>query len=263
MVSGATAARLLARPQGRAVLFVHAHPDDDTLSTGPLIAWLARHGAEVDLLTCCRGERGEIVPGVLPPGVGGDELVAARERELDGACTELGVRRHWFLGDPPWRAPGRAVRRYEDSGMRWVTPTVAGPADDAGDLSLTRSLVGEELADVRAGLEQVAPDVVLSYDDGGGYGHPDHVRVHLLVAKATAALGLPFVQIVSNDDVPGTDSSAAQWFEPDDPVVTQAVVAALRHYRTQLTVIDEDGDARIRHVGGQRQEIPRRVGLIG
>lgn len=261
--AGSMIDRILAHPQGLAMLVVHAHPDDDTLSTGPLLAWLARHGADVELLTCCRGECGEIVPGVLPEGAGPQELVRAREGELEAACRALGVERHWFLGQSPWRVPGGADRHYEDSGMRWVTPTVAGPASDAGDLSLSLSSLDEEPADVLAGLSQVTPDVVLSYDDGGGYGHPDHVRVHQFVQRATASRGLPFVQIVSNDDVPGTDATGARWFDSDDPAVADAVLAALRCYRTQLTVVGEGTDPHIRHVGGQRQEIPRRVGLRG
>ncbi|MFZ2623948.1 MAG: PIG-L family deacetylase [Propionibacterium sp.] len=255
--------RVLASPRGLSVLVVHAHPDDDTLSTGPLLAWLARHGADVGLVTCCRGERGEIVPGALPEGAGDHELVEAREGELDAACRALGVRRHWFLGKSPWRVPGRAERHYEDSGMRWVTPTVAGPAEDAGELSLSRSPIEEELADLLAGLDRTTPDVVLSYDDGGGYGHPDHVRVHQVVQRAAAARDLPFVQVVSNDDVPGAVTSGARWFGTDEPAVADAVLTALHCYRTQLTVVGGDADPHIRHVGGQRQEIPRRVGLVG
>ncbi|SER73572.1 N-acetyl-1-D-myo-inositol-2-amino-2-deoxy-alpha-D-glucopyranoside deacetylase [Propionibacterium cyclohexanicum] len=261
-MSSPTIADLLTHARGLRVLFVHAHPDDDTLSTGPLIAWLARQGADVSLLTCCRGERGEVVPGVLPDGASPVDLVEARERELDAACTALGVRQHWFLGAAPWRARGRAERHYEDSGMRWVTPTVAGPARDASELSLTRASLDEEVADVLAGLRQLAPEIVLSYDEGGGYGHPDHLRVHQVVEQAARHQAVGFVAVLSNDDVPGTDTARARWFESDDPAVAQAVLAALRCYRSQLTVVGEGADSHIRHVGGQRQEIPRRVGLI-
>ncbi|MFT8395108.1 PIG-L family deacetylase [Propionibacterium sp.] len=254
--------RILESPEGLRVLVMHAHPDDDTLSTGPLIAWLSRRGAQVDLLTFCRGERGEIVPGVLPAGVGPEELVTAREAERAAACDCLGVRNRWFMGMTPWRAAGLAERRYKDSGMRWVTPTVAGPAGDAGPESVTGAPVEEQVDDVLAGLSVARPDVLISYDNGGSYGHPDHIRVHEVAGLAARRAGLALVQFASHDDVPGASTDEALWLEPDDPAITEAVLAALRCYRTQLTVVGEGEDTHIQHVGGQRQEIPRRVGLL-
>ena len=134
--------------------------------------------------------------------------------------------------------------------MRWVTPTVAGPAEDAGELSLSRSPIEEELADLLAGLDRTTPDVVLSYDDGGGYGHPDHVLAHQLSRAVATALGLPFWEIVSAPK----DAEA----QSEDEVETHDITpwldrkrASLRAYATQLTV---DGDE-IVHVGGQRQAI--------
>ena len=92
------------------IAFIHAHPDDETLATGALIAWLVASGHEVSLLTATRGERGEVVPGPLSHLAGTPALETHREGELAGALRVLGVARHAFLGDPP-AGPGR---RYRD-----------------------------------------------------------------------------------------------------------------------------------------------------
>ena len=255
--------RLIDDPAGLRVLLVHAHPDDDTLSTGPLAAWATSRGGRVDLVTCTRGERGEVVDGVLPAGTSPDGLVAVREGELDAACAELGIAERWFLGSAPWRAAGLPECRYEDSGMRWVTPTLAGPAAGAGARALTRAPLEQEAADLLAGLEGRGYDALVSYDDGGGYGHPDHVRCHEIVALTCERAGLPFVQVLSQEDNPAAgDAAAAAWLDVDDPALEARVVAALRRFRTQLTVIGSGAERCIRHVGGQRQAIPRRTGLL-
>ncbi|MDA8439716.1 MAG: PIG-L family deacetylase [Propionibacterium sp.] len=233
----------------RRVLFVHAHPDDETLSTGALIAALAASGVECQLLTCTRGECGEIVPGVLPAGTTADGLTRWRLHELAGACAELGVARNGFLGTPPALGPGCAERTYRDSGMRWLTPTLAGPAADAGLDSLTGRPFEDAVSDVLAAVAAWRPDLLISYDLGGGYGHPDHVRtaeISLAVARAAA---LPLLQTVT-----GTPD-AATWLDLADQL--QPVRRALGHYRSQLTV---DGD-HVVHVGGQRQPIDTTVGL--
>jgi N-acetyl-1-D-myo-inositol-2-amino-2-deoxy-alpha-D-glucopyranoside deacetylase len=273
--------KIMKDPAGLSLLVVHAHPDDETLATGPLIAGLADSGAHIDVLMCTRGERGEVVPGVLPAGLTPAQLIVQRERELETACDLLGVRKQYFLGASPFRAPAHQGRHYEDSGMEWVTPTLAGPAADASENSLTSSSKNEEIHDLLNGLHQGTGfgganhnwSAVISYDDGGGYGHPDHVRAHLIAAAAAKKAGLPFVQIVSNDDaITTTDSSTASWYSRDDVRTRDVVIEALRAYRTQLSVLGtaSDGtesaeatdDLHIRHVGGQRQEIPQRIGLI-
>ena len=162
----------------RRVLFLHAHPDDETLATGVLIAWLVDAGVDVAVVTATRGERGDVVDGPLRVLAGTDALVPLRERELDGALTALGVRTHAFLGTPPARAAGLPPRRYLDSGMRWVTPTLAGPAESAGPDALTSADVTEAAADLAAFVDSYAPDLLVTYDLAGGYGHPDHVACH-------------------------------------------------------------------------------------
>ena len=125
---------------GARVVFLHAHPDDETLATGVLIADLVASGHPVAVVTATRGERGEIRPGVDV----GDDFIAHREGELAAALAELGVTDHCFLGTPPalasgpmrtemepspfWAAGSVRAVRFTDSGMRWVTPELAGPA---------------------------------------------------------------------------------------------------------------------------------------
>ena len=228
----------------RRVLFVHAHPDDETLATGGLIAELAARGVRVSVLTATRGEQGEVVPGPLSGLAGTPGLTAHREDEVAAACRTLGVAEQAFLGEGAARA-GAAARRYTDSGMRWLdaTETVAGPGDSAGADALTAADPAEVAADIAAYGRALGADALVSYDEDGGYGHPDHVALHAPTRAAAAALGVPFWEVAS------------------DPETGQAVLAtphhlgllreALGHYASQLTVTEDE----VVHVGGQRQPI--------
>jgi len=89
-------------------------------------------------------------PGPYAALEGTPELAAIREHELATAIAALGVAGHAYLGAPPARALGLPPRRYTDSGMRWVTPTLAGPGDDAGPDSLTAADAGEVAGDIAA-----------------------------------------------------------------------------------------------------------------
>lgn len=235
-----------ARPS---VLFVHAHPDDETISTGALIAELVTRGTTVSLLTATRGERGEVVRGPLSALAGTDALTRERERELQRAADTLGIARRFWLGDPPARADSLAPRRYRDSGMTWIRPGLAGPAEDTDDDALVRTALGEVTDDVAALIAHLRPTLVISYDNGGGYGHPDHVRMHEAALAAARAHGTPFAEIVHTPG-PGTE-----WFELDAHIIT--VTAALRCHASQLTVHGPD----IVHSGGQREPITTSVGL--
>ena len=125
------------------VLFVHAHPDDETITTGATIATLVENGAAVTVLTLTRGERGEVIPVDLASLEGDLEALAAvREAELAQALSHLGVRDHRFLGNPDARWAGRTARRYVDSGMRW------GARGAQASASLTR-LRSRRLTSVR------------------------------------------------------------------------------------------------------------------
>lgn len=242
--------RMLAT--GRRVAFVHAHPDDETLASGALIAHLADLGVDVSVLTATRGEMGGVVPGPLSHLEGTVALQERREAELAGALAELGVRTHAYLGIPPARA-GDEPRRYLDSGMAWIKDGLAGPAPDADERSLTRSDMAEEVADTVAFLRRTGATLVVSYDDDGGYGHPDHVRMHEVAKAAADELDLPFAALTPHRD------QADEWFDLGD--LLPRVATALRHHRTQLTVHD-DG-ATITHSGGQNEPILTSVGLRG
>jgi N-acetyl-1-D-myo-inositol-2-amino-2-deoxy-alpha-D-glucopyranoside deacetylase len=187
------------------VLFVHAHPDDETLSTGGLIADLVARGARPVVLTCTRGERGEVVEGPLKPLEGTVLLADHRERELAQAMRTLGVVDHRFLGALGARAAGLPPRTYTDSGMRWGADGRAEAGDDADDEALSIASLDEVAADVAAVIDAVSPELVVSYDAGGGYGHPDHVRAHDAAVVAAAVRGVPFAEVVGELASGGSD----------------------------------------------------------
>lgn len=227
------------------ILFVHAHPDDETIATGGTIATLIDAGAGVTVLTCTRGELGEVIPRELGHLEGdGPALAAHREGELAEAMSILGVADHRFLGDPDARVAGEPPRRYLDSGMRWgVGGAEALPNPDPS--SLCAAEFGEVVSDIATVIAAVRPTAVVSYDETGGYGHPDHVLAHGASSHAALVMGVPFFSIVP----PGAAV-------PGDRVVDVTPVMgrktdALRAYRTQLVV--EGGS--ITHSGGQAQPI--------
>lgn len=212
------------------VLFVHAHPDDETLASGGTIATLLELGADVTVLTATRGERGEMLTASLAPLYGdGPRVAAHRETEIAGALAALGGPRHLWLGGPGARPTDLPERRYTDSGMQWGPDGRAIAADDAPVDSLTAADLGEVVDDIRAAIRSTGADAVVSYDDDGGYGHPDHVRVHHAARYAARAEELPFSMIVD----PATT-------EPDvtvDVVPVRAKVrAAVEQYRSQVTI---------------------------
>ena len=233
----------------RSVLFVHAHPDDETISTGALIAEFVARGSRVFLLTCSRGERGEVVDGALTALAGTEELARERDRELERATGILGITERFWLGEPPARVDGLEPRRYRDSGMGWIRPGLAGPADDAADDALSVAPLAEVTADVAALIARLRPSLVISYDDGGGYGHPDHVRAHDAARAASAATGSPFAEVLE------APAAGSEWF--DLPQHLAVVTDALRAHASQLTVHGTE----IVHSGGQREAICTSAGL--
>ncbi|MEO7070136.1 MAG: PIG-L family deacetylase [Nostocoides sp.] len=234
------------------IVVAHAHPDDESLSTGALLAELAHRGVEVHVVTATRGEQGGLLDGVAAPGPGSDAYAAHREQELADALVVLGVHHHAFLGAPPALAKGRRPRLYRDSGMRWVTPTVAGPSDETDARSFTAAPVDEAADDLATYVRSVGPDALLTYDADGGYGHPDHVRLHEVAVRTAHETGVPLLVLAGGRPPPD-----ATWEWYDLAAHRPAVAAALSHHATQLRV---DG-ADVVHQGGQREPIATRIGL--
>jgi N-acetyl-1-D-myo-inositol-2-amino-2-deoxy-alpha-D-glucopyranoside deacetylase len=157
-------------------LFVHAHPDDETLTTGATIAHYASLGADVRVVTCTLGEEGEVIGDRWARLAvdGADQLGGYRIGELSAALRELGVDAPMYLG---------GAGRWRDSGMAGTPPRGPQRFVDADP----RDAVGALVAIIR----ELRPHVVVSYDPNGGYGHPDHIHAHEVTTAAVAAADRP------------------------------------------------------------------------
>ncbi|BCB79875.1 N-acetyl-1-D-myo-inositol-2-amino-2-deoxy-alpha-D -glucopyranoside deacetylase [Phytohabitans flavus] len=151
-------------------MLVHAHPDDETVSTGATIAHYAAQGVEVTLVTCTLGEEGEIhVPELaLLAATEADQLGGYRLAELDAACAALGVTDRRFLG---------GAGRYRDSGMMGLETNKHPRCFWQADLD-------EAAAHLLEIMREVRPQVVITYDENGFYGHPDHIQAHRVAMRA-------------------------------------------------------------------------------
>ncbi len=158
-------------PETPRLLFVHAHPDDESLGTGATIAHYAARGADVRVVTCTLGEEGEVIGDRWAELAvdRADQLGGYRIGELTAALHALGVGGPSYLG---------GAGRWRDSGMRG-TPQRRRQRFVDGD---ERETVGALVALIRA----QRPHVVVTYDPAGGYGHPDHVHAHTVTAAAVA-----------------------------------------------------------------------------
>ena len=156
-------------------MLVHAHPDDESIGTGATMARYAAEGAGVSLVTCTLGELGEIIPPDLA-GLAWDKenrLGEHRIGELAAACAALGVTDHRFLGGPG---------RWHDSGM------MGTPSND-WDGAFWRADVDEAAGVLLEIIEQVRPQVLVTYDANGFYGHPDHIQAHRVAWRAFELAG--------------------------------------------------------------------------
>jgi N-acetyl-1-D-myo-inositol-2-amino-2-deoxy-alpha-D-glucopyranoside deacetylase len=273
-----------ARHADRRLLLVHAHPDDESINNGATIARYVAEGAHVTLVTCTRGEQGEVIPAELSHlitagggSVPGDALGSYRVGELAAAMTVLGVTDHRFLGDP--HSPGRLADLvikdggtvYRDSGMAYDRDGGVVPSSDPppGAFALADIEGAAEL--LAAQIRELRPQVVVSYEPGGGYGHPDHVQAHLVTMRALelAALDGPagwtvpkvYWAVMPESLVraalgalagaegigyrgPDPHGRLPSMVVPDDQVTaaidavafTPAKIAALRLHRTQVSV---------------------------
>jgi LmbE family N-acetylglucosaminyl deacetylase len=155
------------------LMAVHAHPDDEALGTGGVLARYADEGVRTVLVTCTNGELGDAPGGIKPgePGHDVDAVIALRRRELEASCRVLGVSDLELLG-------------YHDSGMEgWPQNDAPGsfwrtPVDEAG----------HRLAEL---MRRYRPQVVVTYDENGFYGHPDHIQANRITLAALAECGIP------------------------------------------------------------------------
>lgn len=243
------------RMESPRLLFVHAHPDDETLTTGATIAHYAARGAQVCVVTCTLGEEGEVI-GERWAQLAvdhADQLGGFRIAELSAALSALGLDGPVFLG---------GAGRWRDSGMEGTPPRHRQRFVDADP----REAVGALVAIIR----ELRPHVVVTYDAKGGYGHPDHIHAHEVTMAAVAAsggadfAGQPWTVPKVYWTVMSTSAMAAgleaigdappEWLRvpidqvpfgyPDDaidavievPDQLPAKVAALRAHATQVTV---------------------------
>ncbi|MGK5440275.1 PIG-L family deacetylase [Micromonospora sp. URMC 105] len=155
------------------LMAVHAHPDDEATSTGGVLARYAAEGISTVLVTCTDGGCGD-GPGGVKPGDPGHEpaaVVAMRQAELEASCAALKIGHLETLG-------------YADSGMMgWPTNELPG--------SFWRTPVAEAADRLAELMRRHRPDVVVTYDENGFYGHPDHIQAHRVTMAAVALTGIP------------------------------------------------------------------------
>jgi N-acetyl-1-D-myo-inositol-2-amino-2-deoxy-alpha-D-glucopyranoside deacetylase len=233
----------------RRLLLVHAHPDDESIGTGATIARYAAESAQVTLVTCTLGELGEIIPPELAHLAADREnrLGAYRITELAAACAALGLADQRFLGGPG---------RWRDSGMM-------GLAANGDPRCFWQADVAQAAAELARIIREVRPQVLVSYDENGFYGHPDHIQAHRVAVEAIHLAAHPGSAPEAGNEgtrpwqvaklyataVPRSVAAAAglPYFVPDEQVTTEidataylaAKTAALRAHATQIAV---DGD---------------------
>jgi len=248
----------------RRLLLVHAHPDDESINNGATMAKYAAEGAHVTLVTCTLGEEGEVIPSELahlaPDRDGG--LGPHRIGELTAAMKELGVTDHRFLGGPGC---------FRDSGMMGVEQNHRAGAFWSAD-------VDEAAAHLVEVIREVRPQVLVTYDPHGGYGHPDHIKAHRVAMRAAelaaeplfrrdlggpwqiaktywnrvprsvaelgfarlreALPGLLFSKSAAVEDVPGVVDDSVITTEIDGSAYAAAKAAAMRAHATQIEVAE-------------------------
>ncbi|HEU0287114.1 MAG TPA: N-acetyl-1-D-myo-inositol-2-amino-2-deoxy-alpha-D-glucopyranoside deacetylase [Nocardioidaceae bacterium] len=171
-------------PADRRLLLVHAHPDDETINNGATMAKYVAEGAQVTLITCTLGEEGEIlVPEIAHlASHAEDGLGEHRIGELAASMAELGVTDHRFLG---------GAGRFRDSGMVWADDGGATAGDDVREDAFWRADLLEASDLLVQVIREVRPQVLVTYDQYGGYGHPDHIQAHRVATYATALAAVP------------------------------------------------------------------------
>lgn len=231
------------------MLLVHAHPDDETINNGATMAMYTSRGASVSLVTCTRGEEGEVlVPDLAHlASMESDLLGEHRTAELAMAMKALGIEDYRFLGEPH--------AFYRDSGM------MGTPPNDRADVFWQADIDTAAAQLVRV-IHELRPHVLITYDENGGYGHPDHIQAHRVAMRAAAladqwsipkiywnvfpksvvALGIEEMKKIGSSFF-GAESADDVPFAKDDEFVTAAIdgsafveqkMAAMRAHETQI-----------------------------
>lgn len=227
---------------GYRAVFVHAHPDDEAITTGGAIADLARRGADVLVVTCTLGEEGEVIGETYQHLVAdeADQLGGFRTRELAASLRALGARGEYLGG----------AGRFRDSGM-------AGSPASRNSRALVNSgeLAVELMAEI---LRRERPQLVVTYGPDGGYGHPDHVRAHEIAHAAAERTGVPrvlwAVRLASETAALMPEVAPAGWRLPEEgeldgvahsdvsislnDATYSAKVESMRAHATQLWIAD-------------------------
>jgi len=229
-------------------LFVHAHPDDETINNGVTMAQLVDDGVAVTLVTCTRGEEGEVLVPELAylASNAEDGLGAHREIELAQAMKELGVQDHRFLGQ---------AGEFRDSGM-------IGSAQNDNANCFWRTDVETAATKLAAIIDELKPQVMVTYDEFGGYGHPDHIQTHRVAMRSAELANWKIQKIYWNimpksvvaqgmaamkeqSDFFGTDNIDELPFVKDDSFVTTVIhapnqvdkkMAAMKAHATQISL---------------------------
>jgi N-acetyl-1-D-myo-inositol-2-amino-2-deoxy-alpha-D-glucopyranoside deacetylase len=236
--------------QGYRLLLVHAHPDDETINNGATMAMYAALGAQVTLVTCTRGEEGEVlVEDHAHKAATHDDLLGEhREIELADAMKALGIEDFRFLGAPD--------RKYRDSGMMETEPNKRTDNFWNADFDLATN-------HLQAIIDEVKPHVMITYDEFGGYGHPDHIQAHRVAMAAAEksdwdiakiywnvtprsvlqesiekmkALGSDFMGVDNADDLPFCKADEFVTAHVDGNEYVNQKMDAMRAHATQIAV---------------------------
>ena len=166
------------------MLLVHAHPDDESIGQGATMAKYVARGTQVTLVTCTLGEEGEVLVPDLAHLASDKEdgLGQHRVTELAAAMKELGITDHRFLG---------GAGHYRDSGMVWHEEGHAIAGADVKEGTFWRADLLEAADLLVEIIREVRPQVMVTYDQFGGYGHPDHIQAHRVAMYASTLAPVP------------------------------------------------------------------------
>ena len=241
---------MLSSYKGYRLLLVHAHPDDETINNGASMAMYADLGAAVTLVTCTRGEEGEVLVPELAHVASSheDSLGIHRIEELRSAMVALGIKDHRFLGE--------GIKDFRDSGMMGAEQNSRPDVFWQADVEEASRLLAKV-------IDEVKPHVLVTYDANGGYGHPDHIQAHRVamraaeisiwkpekiywnaMPKSVIADGIKKMKELGSDFF-GADDPEDVPFAVDDELVTTVIdgssyvgkkMDAMKAHSTQITV---------------------------